>query len=165
MEVRTLLDARKMRFPKLQQYWLVIALGVLLFNNIIYANQVYLKKDLEYQNTMSTMNRIIDRMEETDGYVLGETPVVLIGYLTDSELSVDRDGLKMDEVGLGIDFSVSYYQTYSWYFKYILAYPINLMDAGVAEQWSGQSAVMEMSAFPAKDSCQMIDGTMVVKLS
>jgi hypothetical protein len=111
------------------------------------------------------MNHIIDRMEETDGYVLGEAPVVLIGNLSASELSAGREGVEVDGTGARNDFSVTYYQTHSWYFKYVLAYPVNLMDEETAEQWSEQSTVMEMYVFPAKDSCKIIDGMMVVKLS
>jgi hypothetical protein len=147
------------------RYLLPVVMGVLLFNNIVYANQAYLYKELVYQNTLNTMNRIIDRMEETEGYVAGETPVAFVGTLRDSSLMADRDEFAIDGTGLESNSAVTYYLTYGTYFKYLLGYPINMVSSEEAEEWSKNQEVVEMSPFPAQDSCKMIDGTMVVKLS
>lgn len=45
-----------------------------LFDRGIYANQMYLKKDLEYDATLSVMTRVVDRIEQVEGYIPGETP-------------------------------------------------------------------------------------------
>jgi hypothetical protein len=165
VEANTLPVLDKYRDSITARYWLPFLICVLLFNNIIYANQAYLKKELVYQSTLSTMNRIIDRMEETDGYVLGETPVVFVGLLSNSELSMGRKEFYIAGTGLGGKFSVTYYKTYEQYFQYVLSYPINLLDSEASKEWSKQEEVIEMSAFPAQDSCKIINGTMIVKLS
>jgi hypothetical protein len=165
MEANTLPVLDKYRGSMVVKYWLPFLLFVLLFNNIIYANQAYLKKELVYQNTSSTLNRIINRIEETDGYVLGETPVVFVGLLSNSELAMERTEFGITGTGLDGNFSVTYYQTYAQYFQYVLSYPMNLLDPEASERWSEQKEVVEMSAFPAQNSCKIINGTMVVKLS
>jgi hypothetical protein len=165
IEAKSLPVLDKYRDALVARYWLPFLIGIVLFNNLIYANQAYMKKALEYQSTLSTMSRIVDRMEETDGYVLGETPVVFVGALSSSELSAGRAGFDLAGTGLEANCSVTYYLTYGWYFKYVLAYPINLLDSTASAEWSEQEEVLEMSAFPARNSCKIIDGTMVVKLS
>jgi hypothetical protein len=165
LEAASLPIGGKYRDSIIVRYGVSVLLCALLLNNIIYANQAYLKKDLEYQNTLSTMNRIIYRMEETDGYVLGETPVVFVGLLSSSPLSTGRTGFYLSGTGLGANCSVTYYQTYGWYFRYVLSYPINLLDSAASTEWGKKEEVIEMSVFPAQNSCKIIDGTMVIKLS
>jgi hypothetical protein len=138
----------------------------LLLSNIIYANQAYLWKDLAWQNTMSTVNRIIDRMEQTDGYCVGETPVAFVGGLYASELWHERDGFEISGTGLSdFNFVFTYYDTYKWYFDYVLAYPINFIEEEELEEWSVNEEVIEMPPFPENGSVKIINGTMVVKLS
>lgn len=74
------------------------------------------------------MTRVIDRMEQTDGYVVGETPVVIVGSLIDSELSVDHQGFKyINAEGVKENFSATYLANYSAFFDSILDYPVNLI--------------------------------------
>lgn len=55
------------------------ALLVMTFANIRFANDVYLKKDLEAQATLSVMTRVMDRIDSIPDYVPGETPVAIYG--------------------------------------------------------------------------------------
>lgn len=138
----------------------------LLLGNIIYANQMYLQKELEYQNTLLTVNRIVDRIEQTEGYVPGETPVALVGTLQHSALSVTRpEYFDKQSVGNSQNFSVTYYESYEDYFEKLLNYPVLLLDEKSSGEWAASPAVQSMPSFPAMDSCKMIDGTLVVKLS
>lgn len=137
-------------------------LAALILNSAIYANSAYLKKHLEYQTTLSTMTRIVDRIEQLEGYVSGETPVAIMGSLADSRISRGRDGLgRMTGTGLLGTFSVTYETTYSWYFDQILSYPITLV--GLSEE--ARAEADGMPSFPAAGSCRMVDGTAVVRLS
>lgn len=147
------------------QYLLPLFLCFLIFNNVVFSNQAYLKKDLDYQTTLFTMTRIVDRMEQLEGYVAGQTPVVMVGTLAGNGISTARDGLKeLPGLGLWHRYSVTYPTTYWWYFRQILAYPINLISVGDSD-WSLREEVRAMPVFPAAGSCRMIDGTAVIKLS
>lgn len=138
----------------------------LILGNAIYANQMYLQKELEYQNTLLTVNRIVDRIEQTLGYVPGETPVALVGTLQHSALSITRpEYFDKQSVGNSQNFAVTYYETYEHYFEKLLNYPIALLDEKTSGEWAASPAVQRMPSFPAMDSCKMIDGTLVVKLS
>ena len=140
------------------------ALAVFLFCSTVYSNQVYLKKDLEYRATQQTMNRVIYRMEDTDGYELGVTPVAVIGTFEYSPLRVTREGFPAVGIGLKSEFAVTYPDTFSNYFRYIMDYPINLIKADACEALAETEEIKQMPLFPAKGSCRMIDGVMVVKL-
>lgn len=138
---------------------------LLVADNLIFGNQTYLKKDLEYRNTMSIMTRIVDRMEQVPGYTLGETPVMVIGYLPENPLSQDRQGLSDGGVGLTSNVGVTYYETIEWFFGNILAYPVELVNPEEAAELGIEQAIAAMPCYPAKDSCQMMEGCLVVKLS
>lgn len=140
-------------------------IALVIFYSIVFANQAYLKKDLELKNTMLTLNRVVDRIEQTKGYVMGETPVVIVGTLMESDLAKKRPGLKLPGTGLNSVFSVTDTTTYLEYFNNFLSYPIKLGNAYTSAQWAQKEEVQNMPAFPAAGSCQFIDGTLVVKLS
>ena len=73
---------------------LPLAVLTLLFDRGIYANQIYLKKDLEYDTTLSGMTRVVDRIEQVEGYIPGETPVKFLGDIQRSKLAMTRPGLR-----------------------------------------------------------------------
>lgn len=56
---------------------IMVLLCLLLFANTVFANQMYLYKSLVYQNTLLSLNRVFDRLEQTEGYEAGITPVVI----------------------------------------------------------------------------------------
>ncbi len=139
---------------------------IIILNNISFANQLYLKKHLEFQNTLSTMTRILDRMEQTEGYTVAQTPVVFAGTLSQSQLSMNRKGFEeITGTGASQNFSTTYYHTYQWYLETILGYPIQLLAADEATMYAQMEQVQLMPSFPEKDCCQMINDVLVVKLS
>lgn len=147
--------------------WIVpVLVGVVIFNNIIFSNQLYLEKELQYQATLSTMTRLIDRMEQTEGYNPSETPVVLIGNLNDSSLAMERNGfVEICGIGAYSNFGTTYNSAYHWYFEYILGYPIQYADSATTAEYIQREDVQKLNAFPATDCCKMIEDVLVVKLS
>ena len=142
-------------------------MGVLLLSAVIFSNQVYLKKNLEQQSTLSIMTRVIDRMERTEGYVPGATPVVLLGSLEDSPLAMTRDGFEHleDFDAAESRFSADGVEENTWYMWEIMGYPCNLVSYYEAEMIAESEEGQAMPVFPAQGSCRMLDGVMVVKLS
>ncbi|MDD7175289.1 MAG: glucosyltransferase domain-containing protein [Clostridiales bacterium] len=140
-------------------------LCILLFDKTIYANQLYLKKQLEYDATQTVMTRVLDRIEQTDGYVVGETPVKFIGTLDGSPLAKRRKAFLNSYVVTGAwsNYALTYYGTFWHYFEVILGYPIQPFKG---ELDASQAKMAEqMPAFPAKGSVEIVDGVLLVKLS
>ncbi|WP_165062224.1 glucosyltransferase domain-containing protein [Adlercreutzia sp. ZJ154] len=154
----------------------IIVLAGICVSNIIYANQVYLKKDLEGQATLSVMTRVASDMESVEGYIHGETPVIIVGNLTENPAFTGArkgfppEGLPFNEqlyaTGLGRKVSTTYIKTYAYYFDFVLGCPIKLAtDDSIVSPIKQSDAVKNMPAFPSDKCCQMIDGVLVVKLS
>lgn len=150
---------------QINRFSIVLLLSIIIFNNCIYSNEAYLKKELESQATLSTFTRLIDRIEQTDGYEVCKTPVVLVGTFDNSNIAEKRKGF--DERGLGLNsiFATTYWGSYEAYFNNYLNYPINLLSENDSLIWQTNESVKAMPAFPHKDCCKIIDGTMIVKLS
>jgi len=143
-------------------------LFLLVFWNGIFSNQVYLKKSLQEQGTLSLMTRLLDRMEQTPGYVPGETPVLVIGRLDNGPLSTPRAGFShISGVGSDYNFAVTYYDTFRWYCEEILGYTIQMAPQSVRnEQEKHPDPEIEaMPVFPAKGSVKMQKNRLVVRLS
>ena len=137
----------------------------LIFVNVSVCNQIYVKRDLEYDATHAAFTRILARAEEEEGYVPCETPVVLIGMLPSSPVSMTRSG--MDALsklqGMRYTYSASYETSQQWYLSMILGAPLRL--AAGAERSALLKAAPEaasMPAFPADGSITMYGGALFI---
>ena len=141
-----------------------LLLLVILFN-VVFANQVYLKKALEYEATMSFMTKLTYSIEQTEGYVPGETPVIMVGDFETSSLFAQRRGFE-EVTGDGLDrgSAATYSGTFVHYFNAILSYRINWIDTGTAREYAAWPEVRSMPVYPARGSCQIVNGVLVVKI-
>lgn len=143
------------------------AMAVLFLGSIVFSNQVYLKKNLEFTSTLSVMTRVIDRAEHTEGYRPGYTPVAIIGTPEDSALSVPHKGFEhlaaLDAASANC--AVASSEDMIWYVWEVLGYPFNFVSTYEQSLLSGRDEVRDMPAFPAEGCCRMIDGTLVIRLS
>lgn len=147
-----------------QRVWTVLA-AVLIIDSCLFSNEVYLKKELEDSATLSTFTRIVDRMEQTEGYVPGETEVAFVGLLYNSPLSRERAGFDYTATGLWHNYSTTYHDTYETYLTYYLGYPADCVDSSEIEAYEQLEEVAAMHPFPAADSVKMVGDVLVVKLS
>ena len=142
--------------------------GILIFNHIVFANQIYTRKDLEIQAGRAFMNRLTERMEETPGYEVGRTKVAILGNIDENPVSHTMIGFQIVDdqyVGTRHHLGPSYYDTYSVYFEYMLEYPIRLSSKEELISWTYDPEVQSMPVFPAEGSVRMIGDTLVIRLS
>lgn len=154
--------AKRAEQPWLRRLALVL-LCCVLWQHIVYANQVYMKKELEHTATVSLATRVIDRVESVEGYVPGETPVAFAGRLNwNTYLNRGRDAFQaLDKtVGLWSDYSATY--NLGRYLTDYLNYPLLWDTETDVSQWA---EVQSMPVFPAAESIRLVNGTVVVKLS
>lgn len=138
-----------------------VLIGLILFSNIRFANELYTRKDQERQSTLSLMTRVTDRIEQTEGYVPGETEVALLGAPDLAQLSgYDRT---YEVTGSIFSTPITNEDFYAAYFTTVLQNPIRLCDSQRREELA---ALTEgLPAFPDSGCITWIDGTLVVKLS
>ena len=138
---------------------------VLIYDSCLYSNEIALKKQLENDATLSTYTRIIDRMEQTEDYTPGKTPVAILGLLGSGPLNRYRPGLPHDGTGLWFNFSTTQPLSHQRYLDYYLGYPAQFVTGAALEALKENEQVLQMHPFPAKDSVQMVDGVLVILLS
>ncbi len=159
-------DASISRPKRLAVFVAVLVCCTVAWNSVVYSNNVYLKKDLEYKKTAAVMNRIMDRIEQTPGYEPGKTPVAIIGLLMHSDYFRNRyPDLPYSATGIAYGSSVTYYETYSWYLNNQLGYGINILPLAESEKIGTDDAVRAMSSFPADGCTKISNGVLIVKVS
>lgn len=143
------------------------AFSVLFLSATVFSNQVYLKKNLEMHATLSVMTRVIDRIEHTEGFRPGYTPVALIGTPEASALSVPHQGfehLAVLDAASG-NYAIASYEDAIRYVYQILGYPLGFVSVHEQIQLSKHEDVIAMPAFPASGCIRYVGDTLVVKLS
>lgn len=140
---------------------------VLLWGNVQTANAIYLKKDQQQDATLSLFTKVMTRVECTEDYIPGQTPVVFVGKpdayihrIPGFEFTTNlRGGIYITTLGSATR------SFYSAYFRYVLLTPINLADQGVWNQIEADERTKEMPTYPQEGSIQMLDGVLVIKFN
>lgn len=140
----------------------VILLGCIVYNNVLLANQAYMKKDLEKTATISLVTRMIERVETLEGYSIKDTPVYVVGDLWYSDLNHGKIDVPCLETRAGLWSNYSATYNLVQYVTDYLNYPMNI---AIAPELNDRDEVRDMPAFPAAGSVKMIDGAAVIKLS
>jgi len=145
--------------------YIIVSFIILIISSIIYSNQIYLKKQMEFESTKLTMNRIIQNMENIEEYDINKTPVVFIGYLSNGPLSLEKKDLDYKSVGQSATYSLTYYLNYEQFLNYYMGYPVKVLKEEKAMEFAEKEEIKKMKPFPSKESCKIVDGVLVVKLS
>ena len=144
----------------------MLAVLLLMYGNVQFANGMYLKKDLEYDAYLSLMTRVVYRMEDYDGYVPGETPVYFSGLPKDLNKSIP--GFKEYQTVTGMEqtdlLCAPQRIRFQAYFDYILCTPVNLVQDELWIEMETDPRISEMPCYPADGCIAMIDNMLVVKL-
>lgn len=166
-EIHNAADNKKRMAKWIRAITLVI-IGFTLWNYFPVANAAYLKKDLERQQTMSLMTRVVAEMESREDYVRGETQVAFIGKINMREMpgfeTFDGNGRTTGIIGLTENDQIKNYRDYEAYFTYILNNPANLCGEEQCVQLAELDAVKKMPVFPEKGSMEVVDGILIVKM-
>lgn len=134
---------------------------LLAINNIRASNDIYTRKKLEYDATLSLMTRIVARIELTPGYERGITPVAIVGNQTDHTIPGFE---RYDDItGLDRHYSTTGApDTYQLYFDYVLNVDINISPDTFAYFYMDE--VHQMPCWPDEDCIRFIGDTLVVRL-
>ncbi|MCQ2241398.1 glucosyltransferase domain-containing protein [Treponema sp.] len=147
------------KIKKICLYCIFCIYGMLIFDKLIFSNQCYLKKDLEQKSTLSIVTRIIDRIEQTDGYKQFETPVVFIGSIEKNPTLIKKRSGFNYRGGGNNGWSTVTYSLYAYLDRY-LSYPIVRVFSEVPD-----FIYSELTVFPDRSCSKVIDGVLYIKLS
>ena len=139
----------------------ILFAGIFIWNNIVYANQVYLKKALQDQAASALMNRIVEDIEAMNDYVPGVTPVAIEGRFDMTDYISDIPGMEnIRPYGMG-ETALLYPGTDYAYINYELSVAMNLTR--LTDEQIALTA--DMPSYPANGSIEYVDGIVVVKVS
>lgn len=141
----------------------VIGAIMIIFVYFLISNLAYFNMEGRVNKTYGMTIRMVDRIEQVDGFTF-ETPVLFCGsirYPTTNQTSGYLEGM----IGTtGNDFIIS-----DIFYKVYIDNTLNLKfptpDQRTIETIKNSEQFKSMPLWPAKDSVQMIDGTIVVKVN
>lgn len=141
-----------------------VLMSLVLFSNIQIANAAYVQKELEQQATLSTMTRVVDRLEQQPGYVPGQTPVAILGSVAHQQSPL-KTGPIRGIIGLYNTTPITSPEVTADYFSIVLQSPMALVDLPRQKELMQTDAYQQMPVFPAAGAIAMVEDVLVVKLS
>ena len=137
---------------------LIIALQT--WSHIVYANQVWVKKQAQEEAARSLMMRIESVIEQAEGYIPGETPVAFAGSFEISPYIQAQDVFSNLQPWGTAQTALSYIGTDYAYLAYFENMKLNLTRIDAQDE-----RVRKMPCYPLAGSVDYIDGVLVVKIS
>ncbi len=154
-------EAGQPQKPKCTPWAVVLgAVMILSWVNIVFSNQVYLKRELQENAAQSIMTRIISRVEAMDDYIPGVTPVAFTGNFESSPCMSDAgpfEDIQLYSMGRTI---LTYPGTNQAFLTYVLNMNVNLTHVDSADE-----SILQMPVYPAEGSIAYVDGILVIKIS
>lgn len=156
------------RFIKIKKGLTTVVLicgAVLIWQFGVMANVVAFNMNERYEKTYAICLRMVDRIEQTEGYTTG-TPVALLGGVLDVEYYPDTDITSKDLVGyFGSSGTMCISDTakFAEFSKHYLNVTIETIPLEEELKLAATEEFAAMPKFPAEGSVQFIDGVLVIK--
>ena len=158
-----------MHTPHSREIWLrtcVAVCGILLCYNLILAlNEAYYGNELAWKEQHSIAQRIVDRIEQTEGWHEGIRLAIIGGFT--SQISNNYPNIYEEEIRCSNMPYMWEHQTQVGWNHYLNVYfGINyeMVSEDEMENIASKDEVKNRPSFPDKDSVFIHDGVMVVKL-
>ncbi len=148
--------------------WLewAVCLGafVLVFCYGITDNIAYSNLQKRYEKTYSYCVRLLDRIEQTEGYYPG-IPIAMVGVVGDEQYPVTDLTLPVTSNMIGMNGDILLYRgdNYRSFIRNYLGATLNILPAEAMEEMYYSQEYIDMDSFPGADSIRIIDGVMYVK--
>lgn len=146
--------------------WISLLLStVMVFNFAVIDNIAYSNLEKKYEKTYAYCLRLVDRMEQTEGYYQG-IPVAMIGVVSDTQYPVtDITGeVTGSMIGMTGDYLLYTRTNYQAFLKHYMGVSINLVSDEEMLAIYNSPEYQAMGTFPEADSIKIVDGILYVKL-
>lgn len=153
------------RYNFLTRISLSILTTMMCFNLTLAINEVYYGNQLAWNQAQTLAIRIVDRMEQTEGWYSG-MPVMFVGSF---DGNISENYPRINEVIRGSNLPYMWEgQIQLGWNKFLIMYmgvEYEMYGDGFGSTFSEYPEYQEMDIFPAENSIKVIDGVMVIKLS
>lgn len=148
----------------LLEWGTVLAASALVFCYGVTDNIAYSNLQKRYEKTYAYCVRLLDRVEQTEGYYPG-IPIAMVGVVGDeqyplTDLTGDVTG---NMIGMGGDILLYRGENYQKFIQNYLGATLNILPADAMEQMYYSEEYVGMDSFPGEDSIRVIDGIMYIK--
>ncbi len=145
--------------------WLMLAAAaVLILNYAVTDNIAYSNLAKRYEKTYAYCVRLLDRIEQTEGYYQG-IPIAMIGVVGDEEYPpTDITGsVTSGMIGIPGDSLLYRGENYQRFIQNYLGATLNILPPEAMAEAYYAEFYRKMGSFPAADSIQIVDGIMYIK--
>lgn len=145
--------------------WLVFAAAfVLIFHYAVTDNIGYSNLQKRYEKTYAYCMRLLDRIEQTEGYYQG-IPIAMVGVVGYNPYPVTDITLDVTSNMIGLNGDTLLYtgENYQVFMKNYLGATLNMMTPKEMEDIYYSQEYIEMESFPAESSVKIVDGIMYIK--
>ena len=145
--------------------WAALAAAVILvFNYGVSDNIGYSNLEKKYEKTYAYCVRLLDRIEQTDGYYQG-IPIALVGVIGYDEFpTTDITGKVTDGmIGLSGDYLIYKGADYQSFMQNYLGATLNFLDPDTVGEIYMTQEYIDMDTFPGANSTKVVDGILYVK--
>jgi len=145
--------------------WGLLCAGIVLVFNYAITDQIgYSNLQKRYEKTYAYCVRLLDRIEQTEGYYQG-IPIAIIGVVGDEQFPLtDISGKVTDNmIGLNGDSLLYTGANYEAFMKYYLGATLNFMTPEEMGDIYYSQEYIEMDSFPGAESTKVVDGILYVK--
>ena len=136
-----------------------IVIAYAVTDNIGYTNL-----QRKYEKTYAYALRLLDRIEQTDGYYQG-VPIAIMGVIGDDEFPTTEitAPATSEMIGLNGDYLIYTSDNYEAFIKYYMGATLNFVSEEKEAEIYYSDEYIAMESFPGDTSVKMIDGIICVK--
>lgn len=145
--------------------WVVLFTAVTLIWNYVVTDQIaYSNIQKKYEKTYSYCVRLLDRIEQTEGYYQG-IPIAMIGVVGEEPYPPTDITQKVTAnlIGMNGEYLLYTGNNFELFIKHYLGASLNILPPESMEQMYYSPEYREMESFPAEDSIRIINGIMYIK--
>lgn len=152
------------RMERMMEWATLAAVFVLIFNYGVTDNIGYANLQKRYEKTYAYCVRLLDRIEQTEGYYQG-IPIAMIGVVGEDEYPVtDITGeVTGGMIGISGDSLLYRADNYKAFMKHYLGATLNFVETQRMGEIYYSPEYVEMESFPGESSVKVVDGIMYVK--
>lgn len=157
-------DGQKPSFLSEGSSWILLLASCLIaYQFYLLCNVCYLNLDLRYEITYATELRILDRIEQLDGYET-DTPVAFIGAFPNKNMNMYPDGTADATWGLtGVRGNLVHHEkNYRGFYLNYLGKRMNVLSEDACRAYYDEARTMPY--WPENGSVAMVDGVVIVHI-
>lgn len=148
----------------LVQWVVILSAFVMIMNYMVMDNIAYSNMDKKFDKTYAYCLRLVDRMEQTEGYYQG-IPIAMVGV-------VNTEEYPMTDISLGItgaisgthgDLLVYTGKNYKGFMEHYLNVTIENVSAEEMNRIYDTPEYQALETFPATNSMKVVDGILYIK--